>query len=1066
MAKKETVIIRIDVDESQAKQKIVENTTAIRNYAAQNRDLAKSLKENKISEDEYTKSLLANQQATKTLQNENKQLETSLKATDNSVEGLRARIALLTAEANKVDLNSEEYAKTTDELQQLNAQLIQIGKDRSDFRANVGNYASSIEGFETKIADLKNTIKGLDLGSKEYKEAREELEKVTDQLEKVQSGVGGIEGKLNDFGNKLSGISSGFGNLGTSLSAAFGPVAIIAGVGAVTAGIVNLKMEIDAARGQVNLLTGATGDGLDRITAKVTATADTFGKDLNEVLLSSNTAAAQFGIGIEEATDLIQKGFVNGADASGNFLADLTEFAPQFNAIGLSASESIAILSQQPESGVFSNKGIDAIKEAGIRLKEMPDATKQALSAIGLSSTTLQKQIADGTITSFEAIQQISGKLAELPPTSQQAAQAVADIFGGAGQDAGLQYLTTLQDINTDLDELTEGAGEFANANLKIVDAQERINLLFNQVLGSGGDTFKNLKAAALDFVANALEFIVNGVISVINFFRELYNESMVFRGAIQLIKAQVVTAFDAIKMVFNNFLDSLKNVGALLKAIFTGDFAAIPGIIKKTFTDVADNVTQFGKDAGENFTNAIKETISPSEILEPISLTADEAVTEFYNAGLASGAAFAEGVKLTRAQMLEDQKAFLEAQLLLAEENSQKQLEIRLKLIEVSRDIELEAEDLTANEKLLIRTEALVASAETEKAFLETQKQLAAEALAKSLADIEDGETRKSLLLQQQLLNREISEQEFNDNLFQIRAEALDAEIEQLEAGTLAKLEKEVELEQLKADRAKELAQAQADASNLVKATEVENNKVRAESAIALADGLAAVASEGTVAAKIAAAASKALTVGQIVMNLQQELAANAVAGAKIAAVAPPTTTPAGIAYTTTRNILAGVRAGASIAKIATTVFEHGGQAYADNLAFSGGSIPRFGGMIKGLSHREGGVKFNMGNRVGEADGRKGEAYIVNTRNSPMLKALASQLNVAGGGRAFYDLGGVVQYANGGVTPGVTAGGLLPSTNEDLAAILENMPAPIVLVDDIYNGIGRKTSIEDGAVL
>lgn len=1067
MAKKETILIRLDIDQAEAKKKIVENTTAIRNYAAQSRDLQKSLKEGKITEEDYTKSLLSNKQAVTTLTAENKQLDLSLKATENSVTGLRAQIALLSAQANDMDLNSEEFTQAQAKLKQLNDELISIGEDRSDFRANVGNYGSAVKGFENRIDELKKKLDGLDINSKEFQDTRDEISKVTIELENLQSGVGGIEGKLNEFGSKLSGISSSFGNLGTSLTAAFGPAAIVSGLAVATGALINLKMEIDATREQVNLLTGATGDDLDEITAKVSATASTFDTDFNETLLTANTVAQQFGISVQQATDLIQQGFVNGANASGNFLGDLTEFAPQFNAIGLSADEAIAIMSQQPETGVFGNKGIDAIKEAGLRLKEMPQATKDALDAIGLSGKTIQKQIQDGTITSFEAIQQISGKLSELPANSQVAAQAVSNIFGGAGQDAGLEYLKTLKDVETNLDTLTEGAGEFAKANLQIVDAQERIDLLFNQVLGGGGNMFNELKGMALDFVANALEFIINGTIDIINYFRSLYNESLLFRGAIQLIGVSFQNTWAGIKLIFNNFVDQLKNAGALIKAIFTGNFTAIPDLLQNAFTSAVDNVKEFGTEVAGNYMDAIKETLSPSEILEPISLTTDEAVTAFYGAGLDSGKAFNEGVKMSREDYLKDQKAFLEAQLLLVKENSQAQLDLKLRLIEVERDIALTEEDLTANEKLLIQTQAFVDQQEAQKEHYEALKAEKIKQLEEEIKAIEEGEQRKTLALQLQFLQREIDEQTFNENLFTIREAALEAEIAQLEEGTLAKMEKEVELAELRSEQINAAKAKELETSNLLKQTEIANDQARLESAQMLADGVVQIAGETSVAGKIAMGIAKGLAVAELVFNLQQELAANAAAGAKISAQAAPYTVPAGIAYTTTRNILAGVRAGVGIAKIGSTVFEHGGQAFADNLAFTGGSIPRYGGMITGLPHSQGGVKFSMGGkRVGEADGRKGEAYIVNTRKDPSLKALASAINVAGGGRSFYNLGGIVKYANGGVTSGVNAGSLLPAQHTDFAAILENMPRPVVLVDDILNGTNQKIEVENGAIL
>jgi hypothetical protein len=130
---------------------------------------------------------------------------------------------------------------------------------------------------------------------------------------------------------------------------------------------------------------------------------------------------------------------------------------------------------------------------------------------------------------------------------------------------------------------------------------------------------------------------------------------------------------------------------------------------------------------------------------------------------------------------------------------------------------------------------------------------------------------------------------------------------------------------------------------------------------------------------------------------------------------------------------------------------FDDGG-----NLAFEGGTIPAGGGMIKGRPHGRGGVRFWMGRgRIGEADGRKGEAYIVNTANDPYLQAMASWLNVAGGGKPFssFDYGGVTpaMYAAGGFTQPIFA----PGDSTALLTAIASM-RPVVAVQDIVKGINR----------
>lgn len=56
-------------------------------------------------------------------------------------------------------------------------------------------------------------------------------------------------------------------------------------------------------------------------------------------------------------------------------------------------------------------------------------------------------------------------------------------------------------------------------------------------------------------------------------------------------------------------------------------------------------------------------------------------------------------------------------------------------------------------------------------------------------------------------------------------------------------------------------------------------------------------------------------------------------------------------------------------------------------------------GGMVKGPSHKNGGVKFDVGGEVVELEG--GEA-VINKKSTKMFKDILSKINQAGGGVKF----------------------------------------------------------------
>lgn len=98
----------------------------------------------------------------------------------------------------------------------------------------------------------------------------------------------------------------------------------------------------------------------------------------------------------------------------------------------------------------------------------------------------------------------------------------------------------------------------------------------------------------------------------------------------------------------------------------------------------------------------------------------------------------------------------------------------------------------------------------------------------------------------------------------------------------------------------------------------------------------------------------------------------------------------------------------------------------------FANGGLTN-GGMFKGASHANGGVKFAVGGRVHEAEG--GEA-IINKRSTAMFKPMLSAMNQAGGG---------VKFANGGFL----------STGEKFA-----MGGEVADVQQMISGAGGSTQV------
>lgn len=232
---------------------------------------------------------------------------------------------------------------------------------------------------------------------------------------------------------------------------------------------------LQSANIMITQLTGKTGDEMLKLRNNVQAVAEHFGADFNEVLQSANNLSKAFGISIDDAMKLVQDGFVSGANANGEFLDTLKEYPRYFKEAGLSAEDFVAITTNAAQQGIFSDKGVDVIKEGNLRIREMTTATADALNNIGISAEQVQADLQAGSITTFDVMQMVAAKLNELPASSAAVGTAIADIFGGPGEDAGLEYIKTLANIQLNMDAVKAATQGTAEQQERQIQAQENI---------------------------------------------------------------------------------------------------------------------------------------------------------------------------------------------------------------------------------------------------------------------------------------------------------------------------------------------------------------------------------------------------------------------------------------------------------------------------------------------------------------------------------------------------------------------------------------------------------------
>lgn len=574
---KRTAIISINIDNGAAIKKIADLSRQIEQNRVYVKNLKASIKELDTTSVDYSKQLQAieeeiaatNAQSTeykRTVSDLNRIVANTVRETlenEDSLKALRAELSRVTYEydsLSKVQREGIEGEELREQIKSITEEIKSSEEATGRFYRSVGSYEESIKRALGLNQGFASSIMG-----------------IADGMDFTNGIIPGLKSNIAGFGGALKALSA---------NPVFLTIFGIAKIGEAVKFWFDFNKGLSEATRLTEQFTGLSGDELISYRDNVQAVADVYGKEFTDVLQSANALSKQFGITNDEAIEIIKDGFVSGADVSGNFLDTVKEYPAFFREAGLSASEFVAISTEAVKQGVFSDKGVDAIKEATIRLREMTTSTSEALAGIGLSGEEIQQAMADGSMTAFDAIQKVSEKLNELPETSSAVGTAVADIFGGAGEDAGLQYLKTLKDISTDLDEVKNKAGEYATLQDDYLNSQVELQRATNALFGSFSTSFDDVMTKAKTFLNNVLSGLINGVLD---------------------FGASTGATFSAIKVYVSEAMEAFRALGELLKAVVTLQFGDVSQAWDKWIKEVKD----VGSKAGEAYTKAYNDAVA-----------------------------------------------------------------------------------------------------------------------------------------------------------------------------------------------------------------------------------------------------------------------------------------------------------------------------------------------------------------------------------------------------------------------------------------------------------------------
>lgn len=578
-----------------------------------------------------------------------------------TIEGCIEQNKALEEAKTKLDTQDSNYTQT---LERINEKIAENKQRISDVSDILGVQAHSVEEAEQQNRRLAEALKLIDdrsagasekiraynaqiQANKNYiQQNASSLRDNTKESNALFQQIAGLVGINTNFGASLRGLSANAAKGGSLLTGmgnslkAFGStllgllknpyVLAVAGVGMGFKWFYDYNKGLLEATRLTKYFSGLTGDAMKSVRDNVQAVSDTFGQDFTSTLKAANAIAANMGVSINDAVDLISKGFAAGGVNSQQFLSNLERFAPTFDKMGMSAEEMVAALSQIDKAGVNSQRALMAMNKASLQLRTMSKGTSEALKGIGIDASEMSRQVQNGEKSVKEALSEIAEKLKGMGANSKEAAAVMKELFGARGESAiGEGFLTFLANGNKGLEELLGKQDSLQRLKVKEVEVNKQLNDVLASMFDMTGGGFESITAKAKIWIKEGLITAIKWVVDLINYFIEWYNESMLVRAGVQYIYNAIRTTYALQKVVFNVVIDAIKAVGRYLRAlgdiyegVFSGNFdkagrgfRQLMGNFKVTWTEVANDAKAFGKEIGNNLVSSYNAVAHPKKV-------------------------------------------------------------------------------------------------------------------------------------------------------------------------------------------------------------------------------------------------------------------------------------------------------------------------------------------------------------------------------------------------------------------------------------------------------------------
>lgn len=392
-------------------------------------------------------------------------------------------------------------------ISQTRNQLAALDSTSANYASEVSRLTRQLTTLTSRQAELREELQMTNNDMDALKETYQELisAMLAGDVRGIQAGLLAIRGSI------IATTRSLFAFIATPLGAF---VVSLVAIGAAAKEWFNYNEEVTKANKLTRDITSLTGSELDNVRLKATAIAETFDQDYKEIITVAKTLVKEFGITYDEALKSIENGFIKGGTATDEFLESMREYPTFFASAGYSVEEFQNLLNTGIDLSIYQDKLPDAIKEFALSMNEQTKGVKDALvNAFGEEFTTnLLKGIKNGTITVKDALSLVANEAKRIGLNAQQAQQLTADLFRGAGEDAG-GALKIFEAVRLSIENQVRPLNEAEQAAKDLATSYTELAAEQDAALKSDGyERWKNRAILALNEVKKAWYTMLSGM--------------------------------------------------------------------------------------------------------------------------------------------------------------------------------------------------------------------------------------------------------------------------------------------------------------------------------------------------------------------------------------------------------------------------------------------------------------------------------------------------------------------------------------------------------------------------